>query len=83
MKRENTNLNIRDLNKLITENGFCKTILKPDELDLIIAYRILNNTGRRAMMQTALDFARTPTMRKACIRGVEIMPISSNPSRNC
>ena len=44
--------------------------LYPDELDLIIAYRVMNQTGKHSLLKVAQDFAMTPTMRNKCIRGI-------------
>ena len=35
--------------------------LYPDELDLIIAYRVMNQTGKHSLLKVAQDFAMTPT----------------------
>ncbi len=48
-----------------TEKG-----LYPDELELIIAYRVMNQTGKHSLLKVAQDFAMTPTMRNKCIRGI-------------
>ena len=42
--------------------------LYPDELDLIIAYRVMNKTGKHSLLKVAQKFAMTPTMRNKCIR---------------
>ena len=44
--------------------------LYPDELDLIIAYRVMNKTGKHSLLKVAQDFAMTPTMRNKCIKGI-------------
>ena len=44
--------------------------LYPDELDLIIAYRVMNQTGKHPLLKVAQDFAMTPTMRNKCIKGI-------------
>ena len=44
--------------------------LHPDELDLLIAYRMMNELGKSALIKVALDFARTKTMRQKCVRGI-------------
>ena len=44
--------------------------LYPDELDLIIAYRVMNKIGKHSLLKVAQDFAMTPTMRNKCIRGI-------------
>ena len=44
--------------------------LYPDELDLIIAYRVMNQTGKHSLLKVAQDFAMTPTMRNKCIKGI-------------
>ena len=46
------------------------TDLHPDELDLLIAYRVMNELGKSALIKVALDFARTKTMRNRCIKGI-------------
>ena len=46
------------------------TDLHPDELDLLIAYRVMNELGKSALIKVALDFARTKTMRQKCVRGI-------------
>ena len=42
--------------------------LYPDELDLIIAYRVMNKIGKHSLLKVAQEFAMTPTMRNKCIR---------------
>ena len=42
--------------------------LYPDELVLIIAYRVMNKTGKHSLLKVAQEFAMTPTMRNKCIR---------------
>lgn len=44
--------------------------LYPDELDLIIAYRVMNKIGKHSLLKVAQEFAMTPTMRNKCIRGI-------------
>ena len=44
--------------------------LYPDELDLIIAYRVMNQTGKHSLLKVAQDFAMTPTMRNKCVGGI-------------
>ena len=46
------------------------TNLHPDELDLLIAYRVMNELGKSCLIKVALDFARTETMRNKCVRGI-------------
>ena len=46
------------------------TGLHPDEYDLLIAYRVMNELGKSALINVALDFARTETMRNKCVRGI-------------
>lgn len=46
------------------------TDLHQDELDLLTAYRVMNELGKSCLIKVALDFARTPTMRNKCVRGV-------------
>ena len=44
--------------------------LHPDELDLLIAYRVMNELGKSALIKVALDFARTKMMRNKCVREI-------------
>ena len=44
--------------------------LYPDELDLIIAYRVMNKIGKHSLLKVAQEFAMTPTMRNKCIKGI-------------
>ena len=44
--------------------------LYPDELDLIIAYRVMNQTGKHSLLKVAQDFAMTPTMRNKWVKGI-------------
>ena len=44
--------------------------LYPDELDLIIAYRVMNQAGKHSLLKVAQDFAMTPNMRNKCIKGI-------------
>ena len=46
------------------------TDLHPDELDLLYAYRVMNELGKSALIKVALDFAKTKTMRNKCIRSI-------------
>jgi hypothetical protein len=46
------------------------TDLHPDELDLLIAYRVMNELGKSALIKVALDFARTKTMRNKYIKEI-------------
>lgn len=46
------------------------TDLHPDELDLLIAYRVMNELGKSALIKVAPDFARAKTMRNRCISGI-------------
>ena len=48
-----------------TEKSLC-----PDELDLIIAYRVMNKIGKHSLLKVAQEFAMAPTMRNKCIRGI-------------
>ena len=48
----------------------CTTNLHQDELDLLIAYRVMNELGKSALIKEALDFAKTPTMRNKCVRNI-------------
>ena len=43
------------------------TDLHSDELDLLCAYRVMNELGKSALIKVAMDFARTKTMRHKCI----------------
>ena len=44
--------------------------LYPDELDLIIAYRVMNKIGKHSLLKVAQDFAMTPTMRNKWVNRV-------------
>lgn len=46
------------------------TNLHPDELDLLCAYRVMNELGKSCLINVALDFARTKTMRNKCVRDI-------------
>ena len=63
MKFEHQKLNLRQINKLIQSLPHKTIAVEEEELDLIAAYRVLNEPGRQALLKVALDFARTPTMR--------------------
>ena len=52
------------------DNTPITTDLHPDEYDLLIAYRVMNELGKSALIKVALDFARTKTMRNKCVRGI-------------
>ncbi len=69
MKFEHQKLNLRQINKLIQFLPHA-TIAAEEELDLIAAYRVLNEPGRQALLKVALDFARTPAMRNKWVRGI-------------
>ena len=69
MKFEHQKLNLRQINKLIQSLPH-ETIAAEEELDLIAAYRVLNEPGKQALLKVALDLARTPTMRNKWIRGI-------------
>lgn len=64
--------------KKLDSNDFAKHLgetphtsnLHPEELDLLIAYRVMNELGKSALIKVAMDFARTKTMRHKCIRGI-------------
>ena len=61
MKFEHQKLNLRQINKLIQSLPHESIAVEEEELDLIAAYRVLNEPGRQALLKVALDFARTPT----------------------
>ena len=44
--------------------------LYPDELDLIIAYRVMNKIGKHSLLKVAQEFAMTPTMRNRHVSGI-------------
>lgn len=46
------------------------TDLHPDELDLLCAYRVMNELGKSCLIKVAMDFARTKTMRHKCIKSI-------------
>ena len=60
-------LDANDFNNHLGETPHTSN-LHPDELDLLIAYRVMNELGKSALIKVALDFARTKTMRNKCIR---------------
>ena len=60
-------LDANDFNNHLGETPHTSN-LHPDELDLLIAYRVMNELGKSALIKVALDFARTKTMRQKCIR---------------
>ena len=70
MKIGHQKLNLRQINKLIQSLPHEAIAVEEKELDLIAAYRVLNEPGRQALLKVALDFARTPTMRNKWIRGI-------------
>ena len=70
MKFEHQKLNLRQINKLIQSLPHESIAVEEEELDLIAAYRVLNEPGKQALLKVALDFARTPTMRNKWIRGI-------------
>ena len=39
-------------------------------MDLLIAYRVMNELGKSALIKVAQDFALTKTMRNKCVRGI-------------
>ena len=53
--------------------------LYSDELDLIIAYRVMNETGKHSLLKVALEFSMTPTMRNKCVRGIYKLHINDLP----
>ena len=62
-------LDANDFNNHLGETPHTSN-LHPDELDLIIAYRVMNELGKSALIKVAMDFARTKTMRNKCVRGI-------------
>ncbi len=60
-------LDANDFNNHLGETPHTSN-LHPDELDLLIAYRVMNELGKSALIKVALDIARTKTMRNKCIR---------------
>ena len=70
MKVEHQKLNLRQINKLIQSLPHESIAVEEEELDLIAAYRVLNEPGKQALLKVALDLARTPTMRNKWIRGI-------------
>ena len=70
MKFEHQKLNLRQINKLIQSLPHETIAVEEEELDLIAAYRVLNEPARQALLKVALDFARTPTMRNKWERGI-------------
>ena len=62
-------LDANDFNNHLGETPHTSN-LHPDELDLIIAYRVMNELGKSALIKVAMDFARTKTMRNKCVIGI-------------
>lgn len=62
-------LNANDFAKHLGETPHTSN-LHPEELNLIIAYRVMNELGKSALIKVAMDFARTKTMRNKCIRSI-------------
>lgn len=62
-------IDVNDFNNHLEETPRTSD-LHPDELDLLIAYRVMNELGKSALIKVALDFARTKTMRQKCVRGI-------------
>ena len=62
-------MDANDLNNHLGETPRT-TDLHSDELDLLIAYRVMNELGKSAQIKVAIDIARTPTMRNKYIRGI-------------
>ena len=72
MKRKTRTVTQMDANTFNRYPGIQPTerSLYPDELDLIIAYRVMNQAGKHSLLKVAQDFAMTPTMRNKCIKGI-------------
>ncbi len=70
MKIGHQKLNLRQINKLIQSLPHKTIAVEEEELDLIAAYRVMNEPGKQALLKVALDFARTPTMRNKWVRGI-------------
>lgn len=69
MNKSKQNLTKKELNKELTEIPRLSD-LHPEEMELLFAFRVMNETGKQSMLKVATDFARTPTMRNKCIRGI-------------
>ena len=70
MKFEHQKLNLLQINKLIQSLPHKTIAVEEEELDLIAAFRVLNEPAKQALLKVAQDLARTPTMRNKWIRGI-------------
>ena len=69
MNKSKQNLTKKELNKELTEIPRLSD-LHPEEMELLFAFRVMNEIGKQSILKVATDFARTPTMRNKCIRGI-------------
>ena len=69
MNKSKQNLTKKELNKELTEIPRLSD-LHPEEMELLFAFRVMNEIGKQSMLKVATDFARTPTMRNKWIRGI-------------
>ena len=69
MNKSKQNLTKKELNKELTEIPRLSD-LHPEEMELIFAFRVMNEIGKQSILKVATDFARTPTMRNKWIRGI-------------
>ena len=69
MNKSKQNLTKKELNKELTEIPRLSD-LHPEEMELLFAFRVMNETGKQSMLKVATDFAMTPTMRNKWIRGI-------------
>ena len=69
MNKAKHNLTKKELNKELTEIP-CVSDLHPEEMELLFAFRVMNEIGKQSILKVAMDFAKTPTMRNKWIRGI-------------
>lgn len=69
MNNAKRNLTKKEINKELTEIP-CVSDLHPEEMELLFAFRVMNEIGKQSILKVAMDFAKTPTMRNKWIRGI-------------
>ena len=69
MNKSKQNLTKKELNKELTEIPRLSD-LHPEEMELLFAFRVMNEIGKQSILKVAMDFAKTPTMRNKWIRGI-------------
>ena len=69
MNKSKQNLTKKELNKELTEIPRLSD-LHPEEMELLFAFRVMNEIGKQSILKVAMGFAKTPTMRNKWIRGI-------------